>query len=111
MPKLARAQHETLSGLKRQLDMAGEQSVLSSRTMEKVGIALTTLGEANSTQTQVLNHMNDRSAEHGDLLMQMLRKQSKRFTMLFVVTIVLAVVAVGAAVTGIVLSAHAASGG
>jgi len=103
LPKVARAQSDTLAGINRQLEMAGEQNVVSTQTMEKLGMAIDTLGQSNQGQAEALKEMNARTNEHHDLLTDLIDKQNKRFTMLFVITIVLAIAAVAAAVVSLVL--------
>jgi hypothetical protein len=100
-PKVARLQSETLSGIKRQLDMTNEQNLLTSQTMDKLGTAISSLGEFNSAQTHVLRDMNSSTVQQNELLTKMIAKQSRRFLMLFIVTVVLATAAVAAAIVAI----------
>lgn len=98
IPRAARVQGEALSGIKRQLDMAGEQNLLTSQTMEKLGTAIHSLGEFNNAQTQVLRDMSVSTVHQNELLTRMIAKQSRRFLILFIVTVILATGAVAAAV-------------
>lgn len=104
LPKLSREQQETLTGINRHLEMAGEQNVVASQTMEKVGSALNTLGQVNSAQADALKQMNSKATEQNEMLSQLLATQSRRFTMLFVVTLVLAAAAVVAVVAGLLIN-------
>jgi hypothetical protein len=101
LPKVARLQTETLSGIKRQLDMTNEQNLLTSQTMDKLGGAINSLGEFNSAQTQVLRDMGSSTVHQNELLTKLIAKQSRRFLMLFVVTVILASAAVTAAIVAI----------
>ncbi len=100
-PRVARLQSETLSGIKHQLDLTGEQNLLTSQTMDRLGTAITSLGDFNTAQTQVLRDMNSSAAQHSELLTKLIARQSRRFLMLFIVTVVLAGAAVAAAVVAI----------
>ncbi len=101
IPKTARVQGETLAGIKRQLEMSGEQSLVQSQTMDKLGSAIGTLNEFNSAQVQALREMHAQAGEQNELLRKVISRQSKRFTMLFIVTVVLAAAAIAVAIVGI----------
>jgi len=101
IPKIARTQAETLAGINRQLEMAGEQNVVASQTMEKLGTAIHMLGESNQSQAEVLKQMDTKAAEQNHLLTQLIARQSRRFTMLFFLTIVLAAAAIALGILGL----------
>jgi hypothetical protein len=94
VPKTARTQSETLAGIRRQLEMTGEQNLMTSQSMERLGSAIGTLNEFNSAQVNALRDMNAQAADQNELLRKVIAKQSKRFTMLFIVTVVLAAAAI-----------------
>ena len=100
LPKLTRLQAETLSGMKRQLEMATEHSAIGTQTMEKLG---TTLGEISTAQTRALQEINERTAEQNHHLARLIADQGRRFVWLFVVTIILAVGAIAAAILSLTL--------
>ncbi|UCD27611.1 MAG: hypothetical protein JSV03_10900 [Planctomycetota bacterium] len=103
IPKITRAQSDTLAGINRQLEMAGEQNVVANQTMDKLGQAITALGESNNSQAQILQEINAKTNQQNEVLSQLIAKQSKRFTMLFIVTVLLAAAAVATTIVGIVL--------
>ncbi|MBI4581365.1 MAG: hypothetical protein HY718_16810 [Planctomycetes bacterium] len=104
LPKASRAQTETLNGIKRQLEVTGEQNLVTSQTMEKLSSAIGVLGELNATQVQALQQMNAKADDQTERLSQLVARQNRRFVMLFVVTIVLAVGAITAAILSLSLS-------
>jgi hypothetical protein len=101
MPELSQKRNESLGKLNSQLEMVNEQSVSTNRAMERVGGTLSSLGEANSSQAAALREMNEKTNQQNELMTKLIAAQSKRFTMLFVVTLILAVTAVGATVLGV----------
>jgi len=103
LPKVARAQTETLTGINRQLEMVGEQSVVTCQTMEKVGTAISSVGDTSGAQTKILKQMNYRVDEQNERINQLIASQGKRFVMLFVVTALLAVAAIAAVVVSLAL--------
>lgn len=103
IPKASRVQTEAINGIRKQLEMAGEQNLVTSQTMAKLGTAISTLGEVNSSQIEALAQMNRKSDDHSERLSKLIARQNKRFVMLFIVTIVLAVGAITAAILGLVL--------
>lgn len=96
VPKLARAQSDALTSINRQLEMAGEQRMVTTQTLERIGTSLGTLGAASQNQAEHLKMMSNRAEQQTELLTQMLARQNRRFIMLFVVTVILAVAAIGA---------------
>jgi hypothetical protein len=103
LPKVTRSQTDTLSGIGRQLEISNEQSVIASQTMDRLGTGLKTLGETSQTQGLILRDMSVKAAEQSEQLSRLVASQGKRFMMLFVVTIVLALAAIGAAVVGLAM--------
>ena len=101
LPEISRAQNETLAGINRQLEKSGEQNAAVSSTIEKVGTALDSMGQAGTVQAEALRHMSVEATEQNEMLTRLIAAQSKRFTMLFVVTLVLAVAAVTTAIVSI----------
>jgi len=100
IPKASRAQTETLGGIKKQLEVTGEQNLVTSQTMEKLSTAIAALGEVNSMQIESLRQMNSKTDVQTERLTKLVARQNKRFVMLFVVTIILAVGAITAVVLG-----------
>lgn len=104
VPNVARAQTEAIHGIRKQLDMASEQGVATSQTMERLSSAISTLGEVNTKQIETLGQMNRKADDQAEHLSRLVACQNKRFIMLFVVTIVLAAAAVTAAILGLALN-------
>ncbi|MEP0842415.1 MAG: hypothetical protein HRF43_06855 [Phycisphaerae bacterium] len=103
LPKTARTQTDTLVGISRQLEVSNEQRLVTSQTMDRLGTSLQTLGETSLTQSEILRQMNQKAAEQSRQLAELIAEQGRRFQMLFVATVIVAVAAVGAAVAGILL--------
>ena len=103
LPRASRSQTEALGAIKRTLEMTGEQNLVTSQSLEKLGTLVGTLTEANSSQVEVLRHMSTRTEASGEEFKDLLRKQNRRFVMLFVVTIVLAVGTIAAAIVGLAM--------
>jgi hypothetical protein len=97
VPKLAKSQSEALVGINRQMEMAGEQRMVATQTLERIGGAIGTLSTASQGQTDRLKMIEARTDQQVDLLTQVITRQNRRFIMLFVVTVILAVAALGAA--------------
>jgi ABC-type transporter Mla subunit MlaD len=106
VPKLAKAQGEALVGISRQLEIAGEQRVMTSQTLDRIGTAIGTLNTASQNQGERLKMIGTRADQQVELLTQMIARQNRRFIMLFVVTVILALAAIGGAVSFLVLSTH-----
>ncbi len=104
MPELSKTQNESLGKLNRQLEVTNEQNIANNRTLDKVGSTLSSLGEANTSQSSALREMNEKTNQQNELLTKLIAAQSRRFTMLFVVTLVLASTAVIASLISVLLS-------
>lgn len=94
IPKVARSQTETLNGITRHLEMSGEQNVVTTQTLDKLGTTISVLGESNHAQSEVLQQMDAKTAEQNQMLTSLIARQSRRFMMLFIVTVLLAAAAV-----------------
>lgn len=103
LPKASRSQTEAISGIRKQLELSGEQNVVTFQTMEKLSHAISALGDVNTTQIEALNQMNRKADDQTEQLGKLIARQNRRFIMLFVVTIVLAVGAITAAILGLAL--------
>ncbi len=109
MPKAARLQAEALSGINRQLGIASEQEAVARQTLEKLSAAVGALSDFNAAQAEAMKQMATRTDEQNRQLNQLLARQTRRFTMLFAVTVALATLAVAAVAAGL-LTRSAASG-
>ncbi|NLX23597.1 MAG: methyl-accepting chemotaxis protein [Phycisphaerae bacterium] len=95
VPRIARAQTDTLTGINRQLGMVSEQNVVTSQAMEKLSTAIHSVGEVNGAQAQILRQMYAKAEEQTEQVNRLIDRQGRRFVMLFVVTLVLAIAAIG----------------
>ena len=68
-------------------------------------VAISAMGEANTAQADTLKEVNTKTSEQHERLIKLMAEQGKRFMMLFVVTVALAVAAVMTAIVGIVMQA------
>jgi chromosome segregation ATPase len=96
LPTVARNQGEALKSIHRQLEVSGEQSAMTTQTMDRLGTAINSLSSSNDLQAERLRQMSDHNDEQTERLTSMLARQNKHFLMLFVVTAVLAAAAVAA---------------
>lgn len=103
IPKASRMQSQTMEGINHQLEVANEHSLTGSQTLDKLSSVIAALGQSNNTQTRTLSELKTDANHQNELLSQLIAKQSKRFTMLFVVTLILAAAAIVAAVVGMVI--------
>jgi hypothetical protein len=95
VPRLAKAQGEALMGINRQLEMAGEQRMMTSQTLDRITTAIGTLGTASQNHSERLRMISARADQEVETLTQMISTQNRRFILLFVVTVILALAAVG----------------
>lgn len=101
IPKVSRTQTEALTGIKRQLEVSGEQNLVASQTMERLSTAITSLGDLGTAQFEALRQMSSKTDTQAEVLHKLVARQSKRFTMLFIVTVVLAAAAITVAIVGL----------
>lgn len=103
IPKATRGQSETLSGINKQLEVSNEQAVMAAQTMDRLGTNIRTLGDSTLAQGEILREMNAKAAEQNQQLTLLIANQSRRFLMLFVVTVVMAVAAIATGLIGLTL--------
>ncbi|HSW44306.1 MAG TPA: hypothetical protein VLM89_01915 [Phycisphaerae bacterium] len=106
IPKAARSQTDALTGMNSRLDMMNEQNVVGTQVMEKLQSAVTSVGQAGQVQTELLKQLEARAGEHNQRLGELLTGQSRRFTILFAITVALAVIALAAAAAAIILGSR-----
>ena len=90
----AQAQSESLKGINRQLEMTNEQSVITSQTMDKIGTAMSMLGQSNQAQAEALKVLDDKTSRQNEMLTGLIASQGRRFMALFIVTMVVAAAAI-----------------
>jgi len=102
IPKAVKAQETTLNGISRHLEMMAEQSVVESQTMEKFSGTIQKLDEQGGHQTRLLHEVVARLAEQSEQFQSSVTRGTRRFTALWVATLVLAAGALAAAVLALV---------
>jgi len=103
IPRVTRGQTEALANINRQLEMVGEQNVVSNQTMDRLSNAVTSVGQTNSGQTEVLREMGVKTDQQSEMIRSLIATQSRRFTMLFVVTLILALTTITTAIVSIAM--------
>lgn len=96
LPEMSRTQAQTLASINQQIALVQQHSAVSSEVMDRLGQAIHTVGESSTAQAEVLRQMNTSSQEHNDKVNELIAGQTRRFTMLFVITLFLAVAGVAA---------------
>ncbi|MHC4092341.1 MAG: hypothetical protein ACYSVY_19065 [Planctomycetota bacterium] len=99
LPKLADAQREALTVVGRQFDTIQESDRQMAATLDGLRTALTSWGESSTAATEALIALQASAATRNQRLDALMTSQSRRFTLLFVMTTVLALAAIG---TGII---------
>lgn len=94
MPKAARAQSEALAGISRSIEMMNEQTVVGNRTMDKLQSTIASVGQTGQIQTELLKQLDARAGEQNQRLNELIAGQNRRFTVLLVIALALAVAAV-----------------
>ena len=103
IPRVTRGQTEALANINRQLEMVGEQNVVSNQTMDRLSSAVSSVGQTNSGQTEVLREMGVKTDQQSEMIRTLISAQSRRFTMLFVVTLILALTTITIAIVSIAM--------
>jgi methyl-accepting chemotaxis protein len=101
IPKVTRAQSEALTGISRRLDMMNEQSVVGNQAMEKLNTVVSSVGQSGQTQTDLLRQLDARASEQNQRLGELLDSQGRRFTILIVVVVLLALIAIAASILAV----------
>ncbi|HOW72048.1 MAG TPA: hypothetical protein PKY77_15720 [Phycisphaerae bacterium] len=103
IPRVTRGQTEALANISRQLEMVGEQNVVSNQTLDRLGNAVAGVGQASSSQTDLLREMGLKTDEQSGMIRSLITTQGRRFIMLFVVTLALALTTIVAAIVSIAM--------
>ena len=101
IPRVTRAQADALTGINSRLEMMNEQNVVATQSVDKLNSAIASVGQTGQVQTELLKQLDARSGEHNQRLADLLASQGRRFTILLVITILLALAAVAAAVLAV----------
>jgi len=97
-PKMAEAQRVALASVVEQLEAAGARDGALSGSIDGFRDAVATLSDASTASSVAVKDLQLSTLETQERTAELIREQSKRFTMLFVVTVVLALMAMIAGV-------------
>ncbi|MCB9850045.1 MAG: hypothetical protein H6817_05010 [Phycisphaerales bacterium] len=97
-PKMAEAQREALASVVRQLEEAGRRDGTLSNSLDSFRDAVNTLGDATTASSVAIKDLQLSSLEQQERTAALIKEQGKRFTMLFVVTLVLAALGICAGI-------------
>ncbi len=96
-PRVAEAQKEALTGVVQQLSAAGERDDRMTSSLDSFREVVVSLGEATTASSVAVKNLQMSTLEGHDRTAALMKEQNKRFTMLFIVTLVLVVVSVATA--------------
>ncbi len=102
LPKAMKTQESALGGINQHLAMIAEQSVVESKTMEKLGGTIQQLNDQGNSQTQLLNEVVARLTEQHAHFQSSVNSGTRRFTILWIVTLLLAAGGLTAAILALV---------
>jgi hypothetical protein len=94
LPKMAEAQRESLSTVARQMEAVGRRDEQMSQSLDSFRDAVTSLSDASMASGVAVKNLQMSTLEAQERTAALVREQNKRFTMLFVVTLILAAVAI-----------------
>lgn len=101
-PKMAEAQREALVSVVRQMEEAGKREGTLSGSLDSFRDAVNTLGDATTASSVAVKDLQLSSLEQQERTANLIKEQSKRFTMLFVVTLILAGIGIVAGILSLV---------
>lgn len=103
LPGATKAQNEALTGITRQLDMANETHVQLNHALSSLGEAVGTLRKSGEAQAESLRSLQEEGRDREGHLAQLVSEQQRRFTWLFAITLIFALLGAAAGTTVIVL--------
>ena len=95
-PKMASAQREARVAVVTQLEEAGRRDGTLTESLESFREAVGTLGDATTASSVAIKDLQLSALEQQQRTAGLIREQSRRFTMLFVITLILAAVGIAA---------------
>ncbi len=98
-PETVKAQRDALGAVVAQLETAGERDGQLAGSLETLRVAVSMLGDATTASSVAVKSLQMAALENQERTVTLMQEQNKRFVMLFVVTLVLALAAI---VTGVV---------
>jgi len=93
-PRMAESQREALSAVARQIEEVGNRDCELAGSLNAFRDAVSTLSDATTASSVAIKDLQRASLEQQERTAALIREQNRRFTMLFVVTLVLAVLGV-----------------
>jgi chromosome segregation ATPase len=103
LPGATKAQGEALAGITRQLDIVNETHVQLNHTLSSLGDAVGTLRRSGEAQADSLRALQNEGREREGRLADVISQQQRRFTWLFIITLVFALLGAAAGTTVILL--------
>jgi chromosome segregation ATPase len=101
LPRLADAQRDTLEAVRGHIDANRQGQERVSESMDAFRDAVGSLGDASTSSISVLKDLQRATASRDDSLCELIRDQNKKFTTLFIVAIVVAVVMAAGTLTAL----------
>ena len=93
-PRMAEAQRQVLSDVAHQMEAAGQRDNQMAQSLESFREAVTSLGDATTASSVAVKSLQMSALESHERTAALMKEQNKRFTMLFVVTLVLVAIAI-----------------
>ena len=93
-PQMAEAQRRALSDVAHQMEAAGQRDNQMVQSLESFREAVTSLGDATTASSVAVKSLQMSALESHERTAALMKEQNKRFTMLFVVTLVLVATAI-----------------
>ncbi len=93
LPRIAESQRETLASVAKQMEATAERDGRLNDSLASFREAVTSLGDATTASSVAIKSLQMSSLEGSERIADLMRQQNHRFTMLFVLTIVLVIVA------------------
>jgi len=101
LSKAVKSQETALNDIGRGVEMMAEQSVVGSQATEKLVGAIQRLGDEDTRQTQLLQEMIEHLGEQSREVRHAMERSDRRFTALWIATLIVAAVGLGAALFGL----------
>lgn len=105
LPGVTKAQTEALTGLSRQFELANETTVQMNHALQSLGQMVESLRKSGQEQADAYRRTQQEGREREIRLAELVVQQQRRFTLLFIITLILALVGAAAGMTVILLRA------
>lgn len=101
LPALIDAQREAMASISRQMESVGERDDKLLESLHSFRETVATLGDATTSSSVAIKSLQMSALESDERIADLLKQQNKRFTMLFVITLVVVVLAATASLVAI----------